>query len=266
MTANHGPDLPRRVQLVGLAGVVAFAIGGMVIGMRPTPQDVASTADEPWRNAPEHVVLAPAYLDMHATALYVAETDPHDLDALRPNPLEGSGVTPTEEAWRIGIADHLAHRAWDGAPPRIPHAIRDDGPLECLACHGEGLVVEGRIAPIPSHERMTNCTQCHVVTEQRFGGLPTEGALAHAQEVGGTNRFGGFVWPARGERAWIGAPPTIPHPTEMRTECASCHGATGHPGLRTSHPQRAACLQCHALDASIHANARTARSTPRGSR
>lgn len=253
----------QRAQWMGLAAVVAFAVGGLAIGMRPVAPEPEPPTAEPWRNAPEHVVPAPTYSDMYASALYVAASNPHTLDALRPDPLEGSGITPTDDAWAQGIADHLEHRAWDGAPPMIPHPIRDDGPLECLACHGAGLVVEDRIAPIPSHERMTNCTQCHVVTDQRFGGLPTEGALEHAQQVGGLNRFGGFAWPARGTRAWVGAPPTIPHPTEMRTECVSCHGATGHPGLRTSHPQRAACLQCHALDASLHVPSRTWATLPR---
>jgi len=32
----------------------------------------------------------------------------------------------------------------------------------------------------------------------------------------------------------------------MRQDCTSCHGVTGLPGLRTPHPERFNCQQCHA--------------------
>jgi nitrate reductase (cytochrome), electron transfer subunit len=52
-------------------------------------------------------------------------------------------------------------------------------------------------------------------------------------------------------RAFDGAPPTIPHSTLMRTDCLSCHGPQGLYGLRTPHPERQSCLQCHAPGAHL---------------
>jgi hypothetical protein len=50
-------------------------------------------------------------------------------------------------------------------------------------------------------------------------------------------------------RDYDGAPPTIPHPTLMRGECASCHGVFGADGIKTTHPWRQSCTQCHAMNA-----------------
>lgn len=52
-----------------------------------------------------------------------------------------------------------------------------------------------------------------------------------------------------GARAWPGAPPTIPHTTFMRINCASCHGVAGALGMRSTHPFRDSCTQCHAPSA-----------------
>jgi cytochrome c-type protein NapB len=43
----------------------------------------------------------------------------------------------------------------------------------------------------------------------------------------------------------------MPHPMHMRSECDSCHGPSGRPGLRTSHPDRQNCVQCHASSAPL---------------
>ena len=40
----------------------------------------------------------------------------------------------------------------------------------------------------------------------------------------------------------------MPHGTFMRTRCLSCHGEYGYPGLRTDHPRRVNCVQCHITD------------------
>jgi cytochrome c-type protein NapB len=60
-----------------------------------------------------------------------------------------------------------------------------------------------------------------------------------------SNAFAGTKGPEKGLRAWPGAPPTIPHPTNMRGECLSCHGPDGKVGMRSSHPWRVSCRQCH---------------------
>jgi cytochrome c-type protein NapB len=49
-----------------------------------------------------------------------------------------------------------------------------------------------------------------------------------------------------GSRAHPGAPPVIPHKVFMRENCLSCHsGPGGREEIRTTHPERTRCMQCH---------------------
>lgn len=42
------------------------------------------------------------------------------------------------------------------------------------------------------------------------------------------------------------APPTIPHKTFMRENCTACYsGAAAREEIRTPHPERSRCRQCH---------------------
>ena len=54
-----------------------------------------------------------------------------------------------------------------------------------------------------------------------------------------------------GTRFLPDAPPVMPHPRWMHETCASCHGTLGPQGLRTTHPERQNCEQCHAPSASL---------------
>lgn len=157
-----------------------------------------------------------------------------------PDPLAPVELTDAERA--RAVEDRRQRRAYDGAPPTIPHDVGQREPSGCLVCHERGANVAGRIAPPISHERYTSCLQCHVV-EAAPRPLAARGA-------GPDNAFVGNAW-GRGLRAWEGAPPTIPHPTWMRAECTSCHGPAGKLGLRSSHPWRASCQQCHAPSAAL---------------
>jgi cytochrome c-type protein NapB len=156
------------------------------------------------------------------------------------SPPPSTPTPPATDAERAdAIADRMQRRAYDGAPPVIPHPITQDTSAACLACHAEGLVVKDRVAPRLSHAPHANCTQCHVPAL----GLPIqEAGLAKAIAENG---FQGWIQQGRGSRAWEGAPPTVPHTTLMRSDCLSCHGTRGHVGLRTPHPERVACVQCH---------------------
>ena len=87
---------------------------------------------------------------------------------------------------------------------------------------------------------MGSCTQCHV--EQSFTTLGMHGALGTSF---GSSAFKGAEAPRKGTRAFPEAPPTIPHTTHMRENCLACHGAAGSAPLRTSHPSRVSCQQCH---------------------
>ena len=133
--------------------------------------------------------------------------------------------------------ERAAARAYDGAPPVIPHAIAG----ECTTCHdddGSEIAGVGAAPASPhGHERMAGdmrrCRQCHVAASasglfvaSRFNGLPQG--------------------PWRGGRFYDGAPPTIPHSLQLRENCLSCHAGPGsRVEIRTSHPERVRCRQCH---------------------
>ncbi len=151
------------------------------------------------------------------------------------------------EARRRSLADRAELRAYAGAPPTVPHPVKQIGDLACSACHTDGLEVRGRIAPPMSHEYLTNCTQCHVPGESP---VPLDDALAQGPPSD-TNSFVGAPEAGPGERAWFGAPPQMPHKESMRSECSSCHGSLGRPGMQTTHPWRQNCQQCHAPSAQI---------------
>lgn len=153
----------------------------------------------------------------------------------------------TEEQRLEAITQRQARRAFDGAPPVVPHPIPQDSTAACLACHGNGMAIKDRVAPKISHAHYGSCTQCHVPaqTGPRIADEPA--LLASLTD----NVFSGAIAPTKGERAWAGAPPTIPHSTLMRSDCNSCHGPTGLYGLRTPHPDRQSCVQCHAPSATL---------------
>lgn len=156
------------------------------------------------------------------------------------------------------LQERAARRAYNGAPPVIPHAVDPYDGVGCLSCHGPGLEVASRRAPLVPHPYFENCQQCHVAGSPVF----PEFELA-------ANSFDGVAAPTEGPRAWPGAPPVIPHSTWMRSECLTCHGPLGKPGLRTSHPERLNCLQCHGRwaamdpsDPSVSRHAQPARLDP----
>ncbi len=156
-----------------------------------------------------------------------------------------TNATPAQRA--AALSERSARRAYDGAPPVVPHPIVQDSSVACLACHGPGLAVKDRVASKPSHAHFANCTQCHVANS----GPPVSPADAAVAAPLTGNDFVGVAAPAHGQRAWPGAPPTIPHPTHLRSDCLSCHGPTGLFGLRTPHADRQSCTQCHVPDAEL---------------
>jgi cytochrome c-type protein NapB len=124
-------------------------------------------------------------------------------------------------------------RAYDGAPPVVPHEIAALGREECLNCHQAGSVENAdRIAPPRSHPAWGDCRQCHI--EQAV------------DSVFQATSFEPLRWPSQGSRLYASAPPTIPHTRQNRQDCEVCHvGAQAHPVLRTSHEYRQNCNQCH---------------------
>ena len=163
-------------------------------------------------------------------------------DAFAALAFAGDPPSPEESAQRAqALAARRERRAYDGAPPALPHAISQREPVDCLTCHRNGARIAGKTARPLSHPEYASCTQCHVVLRSPAPLTPVEP----------DNTFVGLQSYGPGQRAAPGAPPTIPHPTRMRTRCASCHGPNGQFGLRTPHPDRQSCEQCHAPGASL---------------
>ena len=126
-----------------------------------------------------------------------------------------------------------ARRVYDGAPPIIPHAVGALGRRDCLNCHEQGLdLEEDGVASLTPHPQLVNCRQCHLEVNTEVS-LPVN------------NLFEGYRNPRRGTRAHPLAPPTVPHPVTMRENCLTCHSGLGATPIRTSHPERVNCRQCH---------------------
>ncbi|MCA9081717.1 MAG: nitrate reductase cytochrome c-type subunit [Planctomycetaceae bacterium] len=135
-------------------------------------------------------------------------------------------------------SQRAVRRAYDGAPPVIPHKSLK---AACVTCHsetGQHVPELGFAAANPhfntSHAgSLSNCRQCHLFqssgadfVENSFEGIP--------QTI------------TRGSRAYPGAPPMVPHSKLMRENCQACHsGPSARPEIRCSHTMRTNCVQCH---------------------
>lgn len=228
----------RAAGLLGLLGVFVLgaALVGFVSGTRAPeapPPAPPKAAEEPDVQVPRYKALRegrrgpnqpmyPANFGELATAVQKLQGEPkRDLAA--------------------AVVARGKRRAFEGAPPVIPHAVGQMTVPACLACHENGAVVDGRVARAMSHKPEESCVQCHVaMADPRPPGAKGSPSLSLA------NSFARFQPPAEGARAWKGAPPVIPHEVRMRDNCLACHGPAGEPGLRVSHPERQNCLQCHA--------------------
>lgn len=147
-------------------------------------------------------------------------------------------VPGAEDALKSSGAVRAERRLYDGAPPIIPH---ENFGVACSTCHDPGglAVPDLGFAPASPHDNtpeagaMKRCRQCHVfvTTDRLFVASSFEG---YRQDLG------------PGGRLYPGAPPTIPHRVFMRENCAACHAGPGaREAIRTSHPERTRCRQCH---------------------
>lgn len=228
----------RSVQVFVVIAVVAAA-AGLVSGVRGTGRDVRSFIAErpPARAATETRSYRDMREAMHGPN---AELQPIWWRALPQLDLFAR-VVQTETDRDAALARRAARRAYDGAPPTIPHEIDQLSVPSCLSCHEHGIQIAGLIAPRISHPSFGSCVQCHVVAADPRPGAATPAAPA--------TDFAGLESARRGTRAWPDAPPTIPHTTWMRNHCTSCHGPFGSNGLKSTHPWRTACTQCHVASA-----------------
>jgi cytochrome c-type protein NapB len=219
---------------------IALAVGGvgLVAGVRGTGREVRPYVS-PKPQASSNTETR-SYVDMrdsnHGPNADVQASwwSPQPVDVFAP-------VVQTMDDRTAALARRATRRAFNGAPPTIPHTIDQRAVPACLTCHEEGRRIANLVAPKMSHRPLGSCVQCHVVSTDPRPGAATPPAPE--------TTFVGLAAPTGGERAWAGAPPTIPHTTWMREKCDSCHGVFGALGMRSTHPWRVSCTQCHAPSA-----------------
>lgn len=128
-----------------------------------------------------------------------------------------------------------AVRAYEGAPPVIPHEVEELGRRNCLSCHeyGNALNTEtGKFAPITPHPEQLNCKQCHVAVQ--------------TGDLFKTTSFKAMRLEKRTEKLNPLGPPYIPHRVHDRSNCGICHlSESTDPLLVPDHGYRSNCLQCH---------------------
>jgi cytochrome c-type protein NapB len=152
-------------------------------------------------------------------------------------------------------------RAYPGAPPRIPHALSPDEFRTgvCASCHERGgySLRFAAYVPVTPHPDLGMCLQCHVGDDGVMG-LASAAAdpnsrcpLCHGP-TGGAPRpeasanWPMSVWPTLPPRTVGQWPPPIAHDLQLRGNCLACHGGPAAVAeLRTSHPERVNCRQCH---------------------
>jgi nitrate reductase (cytochrome), electron transfer subunit len=156
-------------------------------------------------------------------------------------------------------------RAYPGAPPRIPHPLSADEFRTgvCRSCHERGGYSPRFAAyvPLTPHAERGVCLQCHVGDDSAMGLAAADAdpssrcSLCHGSS-GGRPRpeaaatWTTAVWPQLPQTTADQNPPPIPHNLQFRENCVACHsGPAAVAEIRTKHPERANCRQCHvALD------------------
>lgn len=253
---QNGPSQAstKSLFLVGLVIVSIVSISGVFMGMRHSPK--SEQGYKPWLSQPsthaaesQHIQKAPRYGDISESE-WKADSDwVNHLNSLPRTSGQLSDQPVMSEADRAEVLQCRAdRRAYDGAPPVIPHAIETIEVQSCVACHSvdANVVIAGKNTPKMSHPLLANCTQCHA---------PSEGSnFLKSNDLAGLNvesLFVGAESPGPGEKAYDGAPPVVPHRLNMRQNCMACHGNGMANTVSTSHPQRKNCLQCHAPNASF---------------
>jgi nitrate reductase (cytochrome), electron transfer subunit len=248
-----GRGVPQRVLWIGsataaMAAVIAVAAPG-IVAVGGGPGEGRPGSEGVWADG----ALTGAGAPIRAEA-GVFRLQPGDLAA-------SPDAERRPEAHPRTMGMFRALRAYPGAPPRIPHGLTTeefrDG--RCNVCHERGGYVArfAAYAPVTPHPELHGCLQCHVADDALVGlafpdkGVPGQVCFqCHVMDAPPA-RFAALDWP---EPDWprlhspalVGGPPPIPHGSELRENCLACHmGAGAIEEIRTRHPERANCRQCH---------------------
>ena len=136
------------------------------------------------------------------------------------------------------LSEFYRLRAYYMAPPSVPHPIAANmtvGGDLCLTCHRDGGFVPkwDAYAPVTPHPEFRNCRQCHNPRLDEGTFVASDFSTLDPPELDGNPLPGG--------------PPPMPHPLQLRENCLACHAGPGAVSeIRTTHPDRVNCRQCHA--------------------
>lgn len=239
--ANPLTERERRGLHALLVAAIAVGVAGYFTGTRGSPE--RGGYRPPSADSVTASVEAPRQKNMEG-ARYAERAVQQQLalaELAKPPRGVNDPVLRDAQAYALAVTRRSVGRAaYDGAPPTIPHAVDQSGAPACLACHEAGMRVEQKLASAMGHQTFTNCLQCHTT---RDAALPVSQLLVHS--VSESSSFVGMTSAGPGSRAWLGAPPQMPHRSFMRERCVSCHGVWAD-GLKSTHPYRQSCNQCHA--------------------
>lgn len=170
----------------------------------------------------------------------------------------GDPTVPRRPAKPRTLHIYRTRRAFPGAPPQIPHGLTGaefrNG--NCTTCHERGGFSPrfGAYVPVTPHPEMGPCLQCHVGVDEITGvSLPNLDPNTICRQCHDPNapranpaaEWRTTIWPQLQPRV-PGSPPPIPHDVAIRTNCVACHsGPAAVEEIRTPHPERTNCRQCH---------------------
>ncbi|MGE0552899.1 MAG: hypothetical protein AB7R55_05670 [Gemmatimonadales bacterium] len=172
----------------------------------------------------------------------------------------GDPATPRRSANPRTLHSFRLRRAFPGAPPRIPHGLTTEEyrTVTCNSCHRRGGFSPrfGAYVPVTPHPEWDACLQCHVGDDEITGVvLPSHDPNTICRQCHDPTSLAETitapewltsVWPQIRGSVVDGPPPPIPHDLATRNNCLACHAGPGAVAeLRTSHPERADCRQCH---------------------
>ena len=125
------------------------------------------------------------------------------------------------------------NRAYDGAPPTIPHSKEELGRRDCIHCHKQGdAKSDGKYAAVTPHPNYLNCRQCHVEK--------------HSDGVFRESNFVAYRITKTPKKAQPLGPPYIPHRLQYRENCRACHLKSDTSSeIVPGHGDRTNCTQCH---------------------
>lgn len=245
-----------RLLLIGLAvAAMAGILAGLALATLPNQDE-----ENPVEGAGIVAATAPIPAEAGVFRTVTAEGPGDDV---------GAGDWPARRALARPrtLSRFRANREYPGAPPRIPHALTSTElrTTTCTVCHLRGGYSPRFMAYVPRtpHPELSDCLQCHTPDAHLLGvSLPgreandicrqchamgaTRGQPPAAHRAWGDVDWRPAPWPPLDPVRASGTPPPIPHDLAMRGNCGTCHaGQSAIAEIRTAHPERSNCRQCH---------------------